>query len=44
MPVTTPNLYSNFNVTRLSHLCLNVKDLAASKRFHVDTLGLPFGD
>ena len=40
MPVPAPNLYPEFNVIRLSHLCLDVQDLVASKRFYVDTLGL----
>ena len=44
MPVPAPNLYPEFNVIRLSHLCLNVKDLVASKRFYVDTLGLQVSD
>ena len=40
MPVPGPNLYPEFNVIRLSHLCLNVKDLVVSKQFYADTLGL----
>ena len=44
MPVPAPNLYPDFNVVRLSHVCLNVKDLAASKAFYVDTLGLQITD
>ncbi|MEZ4606748.1 MAG: VOC family protein [Deinococcales bacterium] len=35
-----PNLYPSFNIVRLSHIELTVKDLTASKRFYVDTLGL----
>ncbi len=44
MPVPQPNLYPDFNVIRLSHVCLNVSDLAASKRFYCDTLGLQITD
>ena len=44
MPVPAPNLYPEFNVIRLSHLCLNVKDLVVSKRFYADTLGLQVSD
>lgn len=44
MPVPAPNLYPDFNVVRLSHVRLNVKDLAASKAFYVDTLGLQITD
>ena len=44
MPVPAPNLYPEFNVIRLSHLYLNVKDLVASKPFYVDTLGLQVND
>ena len=44
MPVPTPNLYSEFNVIRLGHLCLNVEDVVASKRFQSDTLGLQISD
>ncbi len=40
MPVPAPNLYPDFNTIRLSHVCLNVKDLGTSKKFYVDTLGL----
>ena len=31
MPVPAPNLYPDFNTIRLSHVCLNVTDLAASR-------------
>ena len=44
MPVPTPNLYPPFNTIRLSHICLNVADLQASRRFYVDTLGLQVSD
>jgi len=44
MPVPAPNLYPDFNVIRLSHVELSVTDLAASKKFYVDTLGLQLTD
>ena len=40
MPVPSPVLYPPFNVVRLSHVELGVTDLAASRAFYVDTLGL----
>ncbi len=40
MPVPQPNLYPPFNVVRLSHAELVVTDLAASRAFYADTLGL----
>lgn len=40
MPVPKPNLYPPFNVVRLSHIEFVVTDLAASRAFYVDTLGL----
>ncbi len=40
MPVPAPNLYPDFNIVRLSHVELAVTDLAASRAFYVDTLGL----
>ncbi len=40
MPVPRPNLYPDFNIVRLSHVELVVKDLAKSKAFYADTLGL----
>lgn len=40
MPVPRPNLYPPFNVVRLSHVELGVRDIAASRAFYVDTLGL----
>jgi catechol 2,3-dioxygenase len=40
MPVPKSNLYPDFNVVRLSHVELTVTDLAASKKFWADTLGL----
>jgi len=40
MPVPAPNLYPAFNIVRLSHVEFVVRDLAASRAFYVDTLGL----
>ena len=40
MPVPKPNLYPDFNTVRLSHITLTVADLAASRRFYVETLGM----
>jgi catechol 2,3-dioxygenase len=40
MPVPKPNLYPPFNVVRLSHVEYGVTDLAASRAFYADTLGL----
>ncbi|MEM6727390.1 MAG: 3,4-dihydroxyphenylacetate 2,3-dioxygenase [Pseudomonadota bacterium] len=44
MPVPAPNLYPDFNIIRLSHVCLNVEDLAASKSFYTNILGLQVTD
>ncbi|MEZ5796658.1 MAG: 3,4-dihydroxyphenylacetate 2,3-dioxygenase [Paracoccaceae bacterium] len=44
MPVPAPNLYPPFNIIRLSHVDFGVRDLAASKAFYVDTLGLQITD
>jgi catechol 2,3-dioxygenase len=44
MPVPAPNLYPDFNTIRLSHLCLNVADLAASRKFYADLLGFQVTD
>jgi catechol 2,3-dioxygenase len=44
MPVPVPNLYPAFNIVRLSHVELIVTDLAASRAFYVDTLGLQVTD
>lgn len=45
MPVPSPNLYPAFNVVRLSHVEFVVTDLARSRHFYVDTLGLqPTGE
>ena len=40
MPIPAPTLYPPFNILRLSHIALTVADLAASRAFYVDTLGL----
>lgn len=40
MPVPSPLLYPPFNIIRLSHVAYGVSDLAASRAFYVDTLGL----
>jgi len=40
MPVPAPVLYPPFNIIRLSHVEFAVSDLAASRAFYVDTLGL----
>ena len=44
MPVPLPNLYPEFNIVRLSHACLNVSDIATSKRFYTDILGFDVTD
>ena len=44
MPVPAPVLAPPFNTVRLSHACLNVADMKASRRFYVDTLGLQVTD
>lgn len=44
MPVPTPVLYPPFNIVRLSHVEYRVTDLAASRAFYVDTLGLQVTD
>ena len=40
MPVPAPSLYPPFNIVRLSHVEYVVRDIAASKAFYCDTLGL----
>ena len=40
MSVPKPNLTPPFNIVRLSHVELVVRDLAASRAFYADTLGL----
>ena len=44
MPVPSPVLAPPFNTVRLSHACLNVADMNASRHFYVDTLGLQVTD
>ena len=40
MPIPAPNLHPPFNIVRLSHVELRVTDLAWSRGYYVDTLGL----
>ena len=40
MPVPNPNLHPPFNIVRLSHIELIVRDLDAARAFYVDLLGL----
>ena len=44
MPIPAPILYPPFNIIRLSHVELTVTDLARSRAFYVDTLGLQVTD
>ncbi|MFC2967203.1 3,4-dihydroxyphenylacetate 2,3-dioxygenase [Acidimangrovimonas pyrenivorans] len=44
MPIPPANLYPPFNIVRLSHVVFGVTDLAASKAFYVDLLGLQVTD
>lgn len=44
MPLPKCNLYPPFNIVRLSHVELCVTDLARSRAFYVDTLGLQVTD
>lgn len=44
MPVPSPVLYPPFNIVRLSHVDYHVRDLAKSRAFYVDTLGLQVTD
>lgn len=44
MPVPACNLYPPFNILRLSHVVYGVTDLAASRAFYVDLLGLQVTD
>ena len=44
MPVPAPTLYPPFNIVRLSHVEYRVTDLAASRAFYVDILGLQVTD
>ena len=44
MPVPVPNLHPDFNTIRLSHVCLNVKNLNDSKTFYTDIVGLQVTD
>lgn len=40
MPIPSPNLSPEFNIVRLSHVELRVRDLDWSRRYYVDLLGL----
>ncbi|HEU0223179.1 MAG TPA: 3,4-dihydroxyphenylacetate 2,3-dioxygenase [Paracoccaceae bacterium] len=40
MPLPKPNLYPPFNTVRVSHVVFDVTDLAASRAFYEETLGL----
>ena len=40
MPIPAPNLNPPFNIVRLSHVELGVTDLAWSRAYYVDMLGL----
>jgi len=44
MPVPSPQLSPPFNIVRLSHVEYHVTDLASSRAFYVDTLGLQVSD
>lgn len=44
MPVPSPVLYPPFNIVRLSHVDYHVTNLARSREFYVDTLGLQVTD
>ena len=44
MPLPNNNLYPHFNISRLSHIELGVRDLSASFAFYVDILGLQVTD
>jgi catechol 2,3-dioxygenase len=44
MALPKPNLYPPFNIVRLSHVELAVTDLAKSRAFYVDVLGLQVTD
>lgn len=44
MPIPAPNLTPPFNILRLSHVEVGVTDLAASRRFYADILGLQVTD
>ena len=44
MPLPKVNLYPDFNVLRLSHVTLNVRDINKSKEFYTDILGLQITD
>ena len=44
MSIPKPNYNPPFNITRASHAVLHVKDLAKSRAFYVDLIGLIVSD
>src|SRR5215813_12825261 len=44
MPIPQTNLAAPFNVTRASHMVFTVRDLAASRAFYTEVLGLIVSD
>ncbi len=44
MPIPAPNLNPAFNIVRLSHVEFGVTDLAASRKFYTEILGLQVTD
>ena len=44
MPLPKPNYNPPFNITRASHSVLHVKDIAKSRAFYVDLIGLVVSD
>ena len=44
MPIPAPNLNPAFNIVRLSHVEFGVTDLAASRKFYTEILGLQITD
>ncbi|MGQ9364968.1 VOC family protein [Azospirillum sp. ST 5-10] len=44
MPIPATNFSPPFNITRASHTVLSVNDLAESKRFYVEVIGLVVSD
>lgn len=44
MPIRKPNLNAPFNIVRVSHVVLGVRDLAAARAFYVDCLGYLVSD
>lgn len=44
MPIPANNLYPDFNTIRLSHIVYGVTDLAASRKFYTEMIGLQVTD